>query len=195
ETRTPPSGCETEFKYSKQKFTSNSNCSNFSASIQDLKSIPPTFHTNSLPRKMGQFPSYGYDTSKFSFLFISRFYDINAGHFQRSVPMRNSIAGTTSGYYATGGHFGEFGPSDISRDQPTTFVEYFIPRSMSDFNLSIIKPEPVVEGQVLQPVLKNNKSGAKSGGENNKMRVTFQDDRTLGDEIPPPPPPAADEFM
>uniref|UniRef100_A0A8D8ZTP5 Uncharacterized protein n=1 Tax=Cacopsylla melanoneura TaxID=428564 RepID=A0A8D8ZTP5_9HEMI len=135
---------------------------------------------------MGQFPSYG------------RLYDINTGgHFQRSVPMRNSIAGTTSGYYATSqaGHFGEFGPSDISRDHPTTFVEYFIPRSMSDFNLSIIKPEPVAEGQVLQPVLKNNKSGAKSGGDNNKMRVTFQDDRSLGDELPPPPPTAADEFM
>lgn len=106
----------------------------------------------------------------------------------RSIPMRNSIAGSTSNYFApnSGGHFAEF--SDISRDQP--FVEYFIPRSMSDFNLSLIKPEGVPTGQILQPVLKN-KNGAKP--EAGKMRVTFQDDMGVGEELPPPP--ATDEFM
>lgn len=132
-----------------------------------------------------------------------RFYDINTmgGHFQRSIPMRNSIAGTTRNYFPqnhapVGGHFAEFAPSDFNRDH-TTFVEYFIPRSMSDFNLSIIKPEvlPGVEGQVLQPVLKN-KNGAKSGEgtTNSKMRVTFQDDMALGQNLPPPPP-SAEDFM
>lgn len=192
EQRTPPTGCETDF--TKQKFaTGNATPASFSSSIQDLKSLP-SFHTNSLPRKMGQYPGAGV---------YGRFYDINTtgGHFQRSIPMRNSIAGSTSNYFSANhhasgaGHFGEFGPSDIGRDH-TTFVEYFIPRSMSDFNLSLIKPDaiPASEGQILQPVLKT-KTGPKSGeGGNMKMRVTFQDDMGLSDNLPPPPP-TADEFM
>lgn len=95
-----------------------------------------------------------YDINTFSLPRSKNVY-INSGNFQRAVPMRSSI-----------------GCQRIASNEP--LVEYFIPRSISEFNLSIINNEslPPLPPSAL-------KTPSKDQARSREKMVTFEDDAII----------------